>query len=324
MTFRPKSLSEFSGQLKLSENLSLFVKAALSREESLDHVLLHGPPGLGKTTLAQIIASEMGSNLIRSSAPVLGDTRSIVSILSRLEDKDVLFIDEIHALPIQVEELLYSAMEDRKMDLVVGEGMDTRIVTIDLPEFTLVGATTRAGSLSKPLFDRFPIIFRLDYYEPSDLVPIIIDEAKRRNFCVNNLSALMIAEKSRGTPRVAKKLVSRISDFVFTYPDMPIETVIDIACEKIGIGYLGIDSEDFRYLNFLAKSDRPVGISTICAAISETKDSVEDIIEPFLLRNGLISRTPKGREITKTGLSILQNFEEDACNVIDYLVGQDG
>lgn len=315
---RPNVLSEFSGQEAIVENLRLFIEAARMRQEPLDHVLFHGPPGLGKTTLAQTISSEMGGRLVRTSAPVIATQRDLMSLLCGLEGHDVLFIDEIHRLPMPVEEVLYTVMEDRRLDLVVGEGMEARAVSIDLEPFTLVGATTRAGGLSRPLFDRFPIVFRLDYYEVEHIEGIVRRAAGARGIDLG--SALRtVAERSRGTPRVANRLVARLADFFAAMPEAdPRETVLH-AFSRMGIGEMGLDGEDMRYLAFVAGSGRPVGLSTIAAAISETPDAIEDVIEPFLLRRGLVSRTQKGREVTEAGLALLErrssverSGEEDA------------
>lgn len=299
MTKRPENLSSFNGQEALVSNLRLFINAAKMRGEVLDHVLFHGPPGLGKTTLSQIIADEMGSRLIRTSAPVIDSQRNLMSLLAGLEHGDILFIDEIHRLPMQVEEVLYTVMEDRRMDIIVGEGMDARSVSIDLEPFTLVGATTRAGGLSRPLFDRFPIVQRLDFYSLQEMSVIVAAIAKREGLDLGD-ELETVASRCRGTPRVANRLIARIRDFS-EVERLKSSQLVELAFSRMEIYKMGLDSEDIRYLSFLARSARPVGLSTIAAAISETAEAIEDVIEPFLLRQGLISRTPKGRMITKSG-----------------------
>lgn len=300
MSKRPESLSKFTGQAGLVSNLKLFIEAARSRGEPLDHVLFHGPPGLGKTTLSQLISEEMGGKLVRTSAPIIENQRTLMSILVGLEAGDVLFIDEIHRLPMPVEEVLYTVMEDRRLDLMVGEGMEARAVSLDLDPFTLVGATTRAGGLSRPLFDRFPIVQRLEYYEIDEMIPIVEKAAGRESVSLEGALEI-VASRCRGTPRVANRLVARIRDFAEVHPGLSPVDLVDMVFERMGIGEMGLDGEDLRYLEFLARSGRPVGISTIAAAISETTESIEDVIEPFMLRKGLISRTPRGRELTDAG-----------------------
>lgn len=299
MTKRPENLSSFNGQEALVSNLRLFINAAKMRGEVLDHVLFHGPPGLGKTTLSQIIADEMGSRLIRTSAPVIDSQRNLMSLLAGLEHGDILFIDEIHRLPMQVEEVLYTVMEDRRMDIIVGDGMDARSISIDLEPFTLVGATTRAGGLSRPLFDRFPIVQRLDFYSLQEMSVIVAAIAKREGIDLGD-QLETVASRCRGTPRVANRLIARIRDFS-EVEKLKSSELVELAFSRMEIYEMGLDSEDIRYLAFLARSARPVGLSTIAAAISETAEAIEDVIEPFLLRQGLISRTPKGRMITESG-----------------------
>ena len=307
MSKRPESISEFTGQKALVDNLKLFIEAAKSRDEVLDHVLFHGPPGLGKTTLSQIVSEEMGGNLIRTSAPVIENQRQLMSLFCAIEKGDVVFIDEIHRLPLAVEEILYTIMEDRRMDLIVGEGMEARSVSIDIEPFTLVGATTRVGGLSRPLLDRFPIVQRLDYYSLEEMKPIVSASAHREGLNLEDALEL-VSSRCRGTPRVANRLVSRIRDFSAVYPDLSSKEVAELALERMSIGELGLDSEDVRYLSYLAANERPVGLSTIAAAISETTETIEDVIEPFLLRHGLVSRTQRGRLLTDEGKAYLERF----------------
>ena len=304
---RPESISEFTGQSALVDNLKLFIAAARSRGEALDHVLFHGPPGLGKTTLSQIIAAEMGGNLIRTSAPVIENQRQLMALFCSIEKGDVVFIDEIHRLPMVVEEILYTIMEDRRMDVMVGEGMEARSVSIDIEPFTLVGATTRAGGLSRPLLDRFPIVQRLDYYSLEEMMPIVSRSAEREGLDLGE-ALEFLSRRCRGTPRVANRLVSRVRDFSAVYPMLPVSEVVELAMDRMGIEPMGLDAEDIRYLSYVRSVGRPVGLSTIAAAISETAESIEDVIEPFLLRNGLISRTQRGRVLTEAGEEYLDSI----------------
>ncbi|WP_298843345.1 Holliday junction branch migration DNA helicase RuvB [uncultured Salinicola sp.] len=308
---RPESISDFTGQAALVENLNLFITAALSRGEALDHVLFHGPPGLGKTTLSRIISNAMGGNLIATSAPVIENQRQLMALFCSIEKGDVVFIDEIHRLPMPVEEILYTIMEDRRMDIMVGEGMEARSVSIDIEPFTLVGATTRAGGLSRPLLDRFPIVQRLDYYSLEEMMPIVQRSALREGLDLGD-ALEFVAMRCRGTPRVANRLVSRVRDFAAVHPELSAEEVARLAMERMAIGPMGLDAEDMRYLAYLASIGRPVGLSTIAAAISETPESIEDVIEPFLLRHGLISRTQRGRLLTEAGEAYLASSEHGA------------
>jgi len=305
---RPESISEFTGQTGLVENLKLFIAAAKDRGEALDHVLFHGPPGLGKTTLSQIVASEMGGTLTRTSAPVIENQRQLVSLFCSIGKGDVVFIDEIHRLPAAIEEILYTIMEDRRIDVIVGEGMEARSVSIELEPFTLVGATTRAGGLSRPLLDRFPIVQRLDYYSIEEMMPIVATSAGREGLDLGG-GLEFLADRCRGTPRVANRMVARVRDFALVHDGMPISDLLALAMDRMGIGPLGLDSEDVRYMSYLRAMDRPVGLSTIAAAISETQESIEDVIEPFLLRRGLLSRTQRGRVLTEAGIEYLDRLE---------------
>lgn len=304
--YRPNAFSDFNGQSILVENLKIFVAAAKDRGESLDHVLFHGPPGLGKTTLAQLVADAMGANMFRSSGPVIDSQRVLLTLLASLEDGDILFIDEIHRLPVQIEEVLYSAMEDGKVDMIFGEDQDRRSVRIDLPKFTLVGATTRIGGISKPMFDRFGISFRLDYYSPEEMLSVIEGMATGLLISIDDEASDFLAHHCRGTPRVAQRLLRRMSDFS-NDPVNPVVTpvVARHALDRMSIGPLGIDESDQRYLAYLAKADRPTGLGTLAAALSEPQDTIQDVIEPFLLRQGLIQRLPQGRMISDRGLELM-------------------
>lgn len=298
---RPLNFHEFIGQNKLKENTSIFVKSALSRKDALDHVLLYGPPGLGKTTLAQIIANEMGSNFKTTSGPILAKSGDLAAILTSLNENDILFIDEIHRLNTSVEEVLYSAMEDFNLDLMIGEGPAARSIKIDLPKFTLIGATTRLGLISNPLRDRFGIPLRLDFYEPQDLEQIIFRAATILKAQINQEGAKLISKRCRGTPRIALRILKRIRDYALVYKYDTIDAQItDIALNEMDVDQLGLDSNDKKYLKFIANNyaGGPVGIETIAAGLAEQKDNIEETIEPFLIQLGLIQRTPRGRMLT--------------------------
>jgi Holliday junction DNA helicase RuvB len=295
---RPISLEEFVGQAPVKANLKIFIEAARGREEALDHVLLFGPPGLGKTTLAQIIARELKVNLRTTSGPILAKAADLAAILTALEDRDVLFIDEIHRLPPAVEEILYPAMEDHALDLMIGEGPSARSVRIELQRFTLVAATTRAGLLSTPLRDRFGIPLRLEFYSPKELAAVIAHAARKLGTDVTPDGAAEIAARSRGTPRVAGRLLRRVRDFAAAEGAVQ----IDRACAARGLARLevdetGLDALDRRYLRALIEvyGGGPVGAETLAAALAEARDAIEDVIEPFLLQNGFVLRTPRGR-----------------------------
>ncbi len=305
---RPQTLSEFIGQDKLCENLSIFIKAAKDRDEPLDHVLLSGPPGLGKTTLAQIVAREMGVNFRATSGPVLSKAGDLAAILTNLEPNDVLFIDEIHRLNAHVEEILYPAMEDLKLDLVIGEGPAARSVQIDLQPFTLVAATTRSGLLATPLRDRFGIPLRLDFYPPKDLATIVERSAKLLSMNATEDGALEIAKRSRGTPRVAGRLTRRVRDIlsVNNHKEMNAETA-DMALKQLDVDARGLDKMDMRYLQIIAQNyaGGPVGIETLSATLGEERDVLEDVIEPFLIQEGLVQRTPRGRCLSAAGFQYI-------------------
>ncbi len=304
---RPLYLQDFLGQEKIKSNLQVFIKAAKSRGESLDHALFYGPPGLGKTTLAQIIAHEMGVGFKGTSGPIITKSGDLAAVLTNLQAGDVLFIDEIHRLHKTVEEVLYSAMEDFKLDLIIGEGPAARAIKIDLPKFTLVGATTRIGLLTKPLKDRFGIPLRLNFYEVEELKTIVIRDAKILQTKITEDAALEIAKRSRGTPRIAIRLLKRVRDFLDNQNDLVDKNIADLALERLEIDDAGLDSSDHRYLKFIATnySGGPVGVETIAAGIGEERDSIEDTIEPYLIQKGFIDKTPRGRVLTKIALDYL-------------------
>ncbi|MBM3508142.1 MAG: Holliday junction branch migration DNA helicase RuvB [Alphaproteobacteria bacterium] len=301
---RPRTLAEFVGQPKLVANLSVFIAAARERKEPLDHVLLAGPPGLGKTTLAQIIARELGANFRATSGPVLAKAGDLAAILTNLQERDVLFIDEIHRLNPLVEEILYPAMEDFELDLVIGEGPSARSVRIELPHFTLIGATTRTGLLATPLRDRFGIPARLNYYEIGDLIAIVERAAQLLKAPIVPAGASEIARRSRGTPRVAGRLLRRVRDFAAVEGATRIDAAIaDKALTRLEVDGLGLDAMDRRYMRAIAElfDGGPVGVESLSAALSEPRDSLEEIIEPFLIQQGLLQRTPRGRVLAPAG-----------------------
>ncbi|MFT7087456.1 MAG: Holliday junction DNA helicase RuvB [Rickettsiales bacterium] len=305
---RPLYMKDFIGQRKIKSNLQVFINAAKSRSDSLDHTLFYGPPGLGKTTLAQIIAHEMGVGFKGTSGPIITKAGDLAAILTNLQSGDVLFIDEIHRLSTAVEEVLYSAMEDYKLDIIIGEGPAARSIKIDLPHFTLVAATTRIGLLTNPLRDRFGIPLRLNFYEIEELKEIVIRDAKILKVAINESAALEIAKRSRGTPRIAIRLLKRVRDFLNDYGKEIIDRELaDLSLKRLEIDDQGLDSSDHRYLKFIAVnySGGPVGIDTIASAIGEERDSVEDTIEPYLIQKGLVEKTPRGRVLTKICLEHL-------------------
>ncbi|WP_156254533.1 Holliday junction branch migration DNA helicase RuvB [Sandarakinorhabdus oryzae] len=292
---RPKGLDEFIGQQSLRENLGVFIAAARSRGEAMDHVLLHGPPGLGKTTLAQIVARELGVGFRATSGPVIAKAGDLAAILTNLEPHDVLFIDEIHRMSPAVEEILYPAMEDRVLDIMIGEGPSARSVRIDLPPFTLVGATTRAGLLTTPLRDRFGIPLRLNFYNVDELEQVVTRAARLLELQLTADGAREIAARARGTPRIAGRLLRRVRDFA---GGKPVDArLADASLSRLEVDRLGLDAMDRRYLMMIADIYRggPVGIETLAAGLSEARDTVEDVIEPFLIQQGLIARTARGR-----------------------------
>ena len=301
---RPKSLDEFIGQAEARSNLRVFIESARQRKDAMDHTLFFGPPGLGKTTLAQIISRELGVNFKTSSGPVLAKAGDLAAILTNLEANDVLFIDEIHRLNPVVEEILYPALEDFELDLVIGDGPAARTVRIELQPFTLVGATTRLGLLTTPLRDRFGIPIRLQYYSDEELYEIVKLNTKKLGIVTDESGAREIARRARGTPRIAGRLLRRVVDFVLVEGDGVLnKKIADHALTRLGVDKLGLDGADLKYLRLIAEqySGGPVGIETICAAISESRDALEEVIEPYLLQMGLIQRTPRGRMLAKNG-----------------------
>ena len=300
-SLRPQSLDEFVGQQAARANLKVFVEAARSRGEALDHVLFVGPPGLGKTTLAQIMARELGVNFRSTSGPVIAKAGDLAALLTNLEDRDVLFIDEIHRLTPAVEEILYPAMEDFQLDLIIGEGPAARSVKIDLARFTLVAATTRLGLLTNPLRDRFGIPVRLNFYEVGELETIVRRGARILGLPMADEGAVEIARRARGTPRIAGRLLRRVRDFASVAgAEIVDRKVADEALSRLEVDGLGLDQLDRRYLTMIAQNfgGGPVGIETIAAGLSEPRDAIEDIIEPFLIQQGFIQRTPRGRLLT--------------------------
>jgi Holliday junction DNA helicase RuvB len=301
---RPDKLSDFTGQKQVRENLKVFIDAAKARGDCMDHVLLFGPPGLGKTTLAQIIAKELGVGFRATSGPVISRAGDLAAILTNLQPHDVLFIDEIHRLNTHVEEILYPAMEDRKLDLIIGEGPAARSVQIDLPPFTLIGATTRSGLLSNPLRDRFGIPLRLEFYNHEELSKIVARSARILGMDLNEEGAFEIAKRSRGTPRIAGRLTRRVRDFAAVDGNKTIGAKqADAALSKLDVDTSGLDGMDRRYLNIIIENyaGGPVGIETIAAVLSEQRDVIEDVVEPYLLQQGFVQRTPRGRVVSAKG-----------------------
>ncbi len=305
---RPLSLDEFIGQPGLRDNLRVFIEASRARGDAMDHVLLFGPPGLGKTTLAQIVSKELGVGFRATSGPVIAKSGDLAAILTNLEPNDVLFIDEIHRLNPAVEEILYPAMEDGKLDLIIGEGPAARSVQIELVPFTLVGATTRSGLLTNPLRDRFGIPLRLEFYNAEELSLIVARTARLLKMPLVDEGALEIAKRSRGTPRIAGRLTRRVRDFAQAEKVKKIDkALVDGALKRLDVDGSGLDSMDRRYLNCICENygGGPVGVDTLAAALSEQRDMIEDVIEPYLLQQGLVQRTPRGRMISSKGYKYL-------------------
>jgi len=305
---RPQNLTEFIGQEEARANLRVFIESARRRGEAMDHVLFHGPPGLGKTTLAQIMARELGVSFRMTSGPVLAKAGDLAAILTNLEARDVLFIDEIHRLNPAVEEVLYPALEDFELDLVIGEGPAARTVRIELQPFTLVGATTRLGLLTTPLRDRFGIPTRLQFYTVPELHEIVTRGARMLGIPSDPEGALEIAHRARGTPRIAGRLLRRVVDFALVEGDGRLtQAIADSALTRLGVDHLGLDGADRRYMRFMAENygGGPVGVETMSAALSESRDAIEEVIEPFLLQQGLVARTPRGRMLAQKGWSHL-------------------
>ena len=310
---RPKELTDYIGQQKVKENLSVYIQAARARGEALDHVLLYGPPGLGKTTLAGIIANEMGVNIRITSGPAIEKQGDLAALLTNLQEGDVLFIDEIHRLNRSVEEVLYPAMEDRALDIIIGKGPSARSIRLDLPNFTLVGATTRSGQLSAPLRDRFGVILRLELYTNEELASIVRRSAGILGIDIDSSGALQIASRSRGTPRIANRLLKRSRDFAeVKYDGVITKEASQDALDRMEIDELGLDSIDRRLLTTMIKNYNggPVGLETIAASIGEEAVTIEDVYEPYLMQIGFLSRTPRGSCVTPLGYKHL-GFEQD-------------
>jgi len=325
VSLRPSGFSEFIGQAEARANLEVFISAAKQRKTALDHVLFVGPPGLGKTTLAQIVARELGVGFRATSGPVIAKAGDLAALLTNLEDRDVLFIDEIHRLSPAIEEILYPAMEDYQLDLIIGEGPAARSVRIDLAKFTLVGATTRAGLLTTPLRDRFGIPIRLNFYTPEELVKIVERGARLMGTPMATDGALEVARRSRGTPRIAGRLLRRVADFALYEGATTIDRKLaDKALLRLDVDARGLDMLDRRYLKTIAEfyNGGPVGIETMAAALSEPRDAIEEIVEPYLLQQGFIQRTSRGRMLTgiafqHLGLSVPQGFVGMQANLFD-------
>ncbi len=310
---RPKFLSDYIGQEKIKEQLGIFITASKNRNEPLDHVLLFGPPGLGKTTLAHIISREMGVNLKQTSGPVLEKPGDLAALLTNLEAYDVLFIDEIHRMSPIIEEVLYPALEDFQLDIMIGEGPSARSIKIDLPPFTLIGATTRAGMLTNPLRDRFGIISRLEFYTNEELAIIVKRSAQLLNMQIDDHGSFEIASRSRGTPRIANRLLRRVRDFADVKNDGIVsKDIADAALKMLDVDHLGLDIMDRKLLDAIVNkfNGGPVGLDNLSATIGESPDTIEDVIEPYLMQSGLLQRTPRGRVATQTSIEHLDLLEQ--------------
>jgi Holliday junction DNA helicase RuvB len=318
LSLRPSAWKDYIGQEQIKKNLGVFIEASSKRNEALDHVLFYGPPGLGKTTLALIIANEMGSNIKVTAAPMIEKSGDLAALLTNLEEGDILFIDEIHRLSPAVEEILYPSMEDFRLDIIIGSGPAAQTVKIDLPRFTLIGATTRAGMLSNPLRDRFGMNFRLQFYTPDELTTIVIQAAEKLGKSIDAMAALEIAKRSRGTPRIALRLLKRVRDFA----EVANESTIlfersQYALNQLGINAHGFDEMDIRLLKLLMDAQgRAMGLSTIAAALSEDEGTIEDVLEPYLLANGYLERTSRGRLATPKTYELLK-FGNPPLSLID-------
>ena len=313
-SIRPINFDEYIGQTEVKENVKVFVKAALLRDKTLDHVLLYGPPGLGKTTLAHIIANELGVDIKTANGPTIEKTGDLAAILSSLEPRDVLFIDEIHRMPRYIEEILYSAMEDYQLDIIIGNEGQTRNIKIDLPPFTLIGATTRAGDLSSPLRDRFGITCKLEYYTEDELKQIVKRSAGVLDVNIENSATEIIAKRSRKTPRIANRLLKRVADFALVEGDGVITEQVTLkALKRLGVDDTGLDKVDLEYLSSIINkfNGGPVGIDSIASTIGEESTNIEDVIEPFLLQEGYLKRTARGRIATEKAYQVLNIKREN-------------
>ncbi|MDY0873261.1 Holliday junction branch migration DNA helicase RuvB [Dongia rigui] len=328
-SLRPLALGEFIGQQKLRENLAIFIEAAKARGEALDHALFYGPPGLGKTTLSQIVARELGVGFRATSGPVIARAGDLAALLTNLQPRDVLFIDEIHRLSPAVEEILYPAMEDFQLDLIIGEGPAARSVRIDLPKFTLVGATTRLGMITTPLRERFGIPLRLNFYTHPELELIVRRGARVLGLDLADTGAAEIARRARGTPRVAGRLLRRVRDFAIVAKVSRVEAHhADAALTRLEVDQLGLDAMDRRYLTCIAENydGGPVGVETMAAALSEQRDTIEDAIEPYLIQQGLLQRTPRGRMLTLNGykhLGLTPSSHAAQADLLGPAIGED-